>query len=372
MSFEAGLVVLQQKIPSVINDLETEEATKNALIMPFIQALGYDVFNPKEVVPEFVVDERELLGHKKGQKVDYAIKRDGEVIMIIECKAVRTDLAKAEMGQLVQYFHVTRARIGILTNGVNYWFFSDLESPNVMDKRPFLELDLSESRPRKDVIAQVRKLAKEDFNLDQILGVANELKAISEFKKLLDYQLEEPQEDFVKFFWSHSVPAGSRFTSAAREKYFPLVHRAFRDFIHEQVDRRLEEAIKEGGSRSRERPPVEPGGEDGSDGVVTTEEELEGFRIVRAIACRVVPSKRVAYRDNKSYCAILLDNHKWKPICRLWFNSAQKYLGTFSADKQETKIPIQDVSDIYQHAEALLETIRNYEASSPSPKKGDK
>ncbi|WP_300458870.1 type I restriction endonuclease [Desulfobacula sp.] len=163
MSFDEKISALAEKIPSLINHLETEEATKNALIMPFIAALGYDVFNPKEVVPEFVADH----GTKKGEKVDYAIIQENEVIILIECKQAKYNLCDANMSQLFRYFTVTKSRIAILTNGINYLFFSDLEAPNKMDSRPFLELDMLNLR--KNLLAEVKKLGKEKFDLDRML-----------------------------------------------------------------------------------------------------------------------------------------------------------------------------------------------------------
>ena len=133
MRFDENIAALIEKIPSLIDDLETEEATKNALVMPFIATMGYDVFNPKEVVPEFVAD----VGTKKGEKVDYAIKHNDEVIFLVECKTAKSDLNEANTSQLYRYFGVTNARIAILTNGIQYRFFSDLDQPNKMDKKPF-------------------------------------------------------------------------------------------------------------------------------------------------------------------------------------------------------------------------------------------
>ncbi len=116
MSFDEKIAALIQRLPKLANHLQTEEATKNALVMPFIAALGYDVFNPKEVVPEFTAD----VGTKKGEKVDYAIMRDGETIILIECKKANGDLSQENMSQLHRYFTVTKARITILTNGIHY------------------------------------------------------------------------------------------------------------------------------------------------------------------------------------------------------------------------------------------------------------
>jgi hypothetical protein len=358
--FDEKIAALIQRLPKLVEHLQTEEATKNALIMPFIAALGYDVFNPQEVVPEFIAD----VGTKKGEKVDYAIKRDGEVIILFECKKAETNLSEAEMSQLFRYFAVTKARIAVLTNGVSYWFYSDLAEPNKMDTRPFLELDLSDPRP--GVLSEVKKLAKDEFDLEKMLGAANELKFTSEFKKILIAELEQPEEDFVRFFYTRALP-GARFTASAKEQFTPLVARAFQQLISDRVSDRLRSALTIE-TKPKEAPAQGASEQDQTttekDGVTTTEEELEAFRIIRAITCRIVPPDRVVPRDTKTYFGVLLDDNNRKPICRLWFNSKQKYLGVFDSDKNETRIPIATLADIYQHADKLVSTIQNYERTS--------
>lgn len=139
MEIGSALASLAKKIERNSKIIETEEATKNAFVMPFLNnVLGYDVFDPSEVIPEFTADT----GTKKGEKVDYAIIKDGEVQVLIECKKLGEPLSLKHASQLYRYFSVTNARIAILTNGVIYQFFTDLDAPNKMDEKPFLELDL--------------------------------------------------------------------------------------------------------------------------------------------------------------------------------------------------------------------------------------
>ncbi len=357
MSFDEKIAALIQRLPKLTDHLETEEATKNALVMPFISALGYDVFNPKEVVPEFTAD----IGTKKGEKVDYAIMRDGDTIMLFECKKAGSDLSQLNMSQLYRYFTVTKARIAILTNGIQYEFYSDLEESNKMDEKPFLELDLE--KPKDNALAEVKKMAKEDFDLDRMLSIANELKYTSEIRKVLSGQFETPNEEFVRFFFQHVMP-GSRFTVQMKEQFTPFVAKAFHQFVRDKVSDRLRSALEtendstetlenEQETKTQETP--------GKDGIITTEEEIEGYNIVRAIASKAVPPERVVYRDTKSYMGILLDDNNRKPICRLWFNTKQKYIGVLDEEKKENRIQIDTVVDIYQHSEKILETISLYE-----------
>lgn len=375
MPFSDKLKSLAQRLPQTIGHLETEEATKNALVMPFLAALGYDVFDPTEVVPEYTAD----VGTKKGEKVDYAIKRNGEIMILVEAKKAGVDLSSAHSNQLFRYFTVTSARIGLLTNGIVYRFFSDLEQPNVMDEKPFLEIDLRDLK--ENLIKQLAKITKGAFDLEEMLNSASDLKYMREIRQAFEQQMEAPEEDFVKFFFTRVNPNG-RFVQSAREQFSGLVKQTFQQVISDRVSERLRAALDREGSPSSEVPASQPprpapdekpdegaadasdgaiGNPSGKDGIETTEEELDGYRIVKAIVCAVLPGDRVTYRDAKSYFAVLTDDNNRKPICRLHLNSAsKKYLGLFDDLKQETRHAIASVEEIYGFAEQLRASASKY------------
>ncbi len=216
--------------------IETEEATKNAFVMPFISTvLGYDVFNPAEVIPEFTAD----VGTKKGEKIDYAIAADGKIQLLIEVKKVNDPLRVEHASQLFRYFAVTNARIAILTNGEVYEFYTDLDAPNRMDSKPFLVLDFSALD--ETLLPELAKLTKESFDLDSVISAAGELKYIGQLKRVLAAQFKQPEDDWVKFLTSH-VYEGS-FTQRVREQFVPLVVKAARQFLNEQVNDRLKNAL---------------------------------------------------------------------------------------------------------------------------------
>ncbi len=359
MSFDEKIAVLVQRIPNLLEHLETEEATKNALVLPFIAALGYDIFNPKEVVPEFTAD----VGTKKGEKVDYAIFQDSDLTLLFECKKYGANLSEANFSQLYRYFSVTKARIAVLTDGVRYHLFSDLAETNKMDEKPFLELNLLE--PRRNVLQEVKKLAKDGFDLEKILSTANDLKYTSEIQKVFAAQFESPDEDFVRFFFAKVVPGG-KFVASAKEQFTLFVGKAFQQFISDKVSGRLKTALQSESVEVKvEHQTPEPSELEEADdnGIVTTEEELEGFRIVRAVVCQTIDPDRVHHRDTKSYMGILLDNNNRKSICRLWFNTRQKYIGLFDESKKEIRKPIETLSDIYKFSAELNAAIVNYESS---------
>jgi hypothetical protein len=358
--------------------IETEEATKNAFVMPFIgTVLGYDVFNPGEVIPEFTAD----VGLKKGEKIDYAIAHDGQVQVLVEVKKIRDPLRIEHASQLFRYFAATNARIAILTNGEVYQFYTDLDAPNRMDSKPFLVMDFSAID--ETLLPELAKLTKESFDLDSVISAAGELKYIGQLKRVLATQFKQPEDDWVRFLTTR-VYDGS-FTQRIRDQFIPLVNKAMRQFLNDQVNDRLKNALggpdsyvsvtgsssaseeQPAGSNltpSQSSPPGTTNADDRRGDVLTSEEELQGYHVVRAIVCSEVPAARIVARDTKSYFGVLLDDNNRKPIARLWFNRSKKYLGIFDEHKAETRIPIMSVEDIYQHADHLRKTVSRYLSDS--------
>ncbi|ERI50706.1 restriction endonuclease or methylase [Pseudomonas sp. EGD-AK9] len=360
MEFFEKLNSLASKIRQQGAAIKTEEATKNAFVMPFINTvLGYDVFDPTEVTPEFVCD----VGTKKGEKIDYAILKDGEVQILVECKKIGEPLNINHASQLFRYFHVTNARISILTNGQVYKFFTDLDAPNKMDEKPFLELDLLDID--EHAVPELIKLTKSAFDVESIINSAGELKYVSQIKKEIAAQFSKPEDDFVKFFASRVYDG--MITQKVREQFTELTRKAVAQFLSDQVNDRLKSAMSGAIQPSYastvtapNEAPTEQQGESAEDKVITTLEELEGYHIVKAIVRSVVDSKRIVQRDTQSYFGILLDDNNRKPICRLHFNRLQKYIGIFDQEKNETRHPIGSLDEIYDFADQLKTTISFY------------
>jgi len=162
MELESRIAELTKVVREHREVLLTEEAAKTALVMPFLQALGYNVFNPAEVVPEFTCD----VGIKKGEKVDYAICENGHVKMLIECKPANTELSLNHAAQLFRYFATTDCRVAVLTNGVIYKFFSDVDQPNKMDDKPFFTLQLD--AVRKHDLRTLESFTKSAFDTTRL------------------------------------------------------------------------------------------------------------------------------------------------------------------------------------------------------------
>ncbi len=344
---------LAARIPKQIEHIQTEEATKNAFIMPFISALGYDVFNPTEVIPEFTAD----VGTKKGEKVDYAIKKDDDIIILIECKWSGADLHQDHASQLFRYFSATEARFAILTNGIDYEFYSDIDEPNKMDSKPFFTFNILDFQDHQ--IDELKKFTKSAFSLDDILNTASTLKYTGAIKKILEEELTNPTETFVRFFASQIFDG--RLTKPVIEQFTQIVKEARKQFINEQINERLTSALSANDPPKTETAVQEVVEEQEDDrGIVTTDEEIEGYHVIKSILREIVEVSRVTMRDTKSYCGILLDNNNRKPICRLHFNHSQKYIGVIS-QKNEERIAIESVDCLYKYTDQLKSTVLEYE-----------
>lgn len=356
MDFKDIVLQLSERANKLKDSLSTEEATKTSLVLPFIQALGYDFFNPHEVVPEFTCD----IGTKKGEKIDYAILKDGKPIILIECKQCDQDLNLHD-NQLLRYFHVSSSKFGILTNGVIYRFYTDLETPNKMDEKPFLEIDMINPRPNQ--IDELKKFHKSYFDVSNILSSASELKYTNEIKAALDKEFHDPSPDFVKYF-TKQVYDG-QFTARVQELFTEFVKKSIGQYIDELVNETLASALK---SRQKKDEPVEQQQSDVAESekslIETTEEELEGYMIVKAILHPVIDVSRIVYRDAQSYFAILFDDNNRKPICRLYFNGAKKYITTFDENKKEARHDVSSLNDIYNSAEEIKRIVEFYKGQA--------
>lgn len=363
MDFIDKIQNISKRMPSQLDYCLSEEATKTALVMPFISALGYDVFDPTEVIPEYIAD----IGIKKGEKADYAIMIDGSPTILFECKWSGADLDKVHASQLHRYFNaVLGVRFGVLTNGVEYRFYSDLDAPNRMDEKPFLVIDMLEVQDRQ--VAELKKFTKSTFNLEEILTSASELKYTNAIRKIIAQDFEAPSDDFVRYFTSQ-VYSGIK-TQNVIEQFTLITKKAIRRFLNDQINERLQSAIQEadGGSAPPEEKefPVEIEAEEEVHNkkrkIVSTQEEIEGYFAVKSILRDVIDIKRVYIRDTQSYCGVLLDDNNRKPICRLRFNRDQLYLAVLDEDKNEDRIPIDGVDDIYDYAEQIIATVQRYDA----------
>lgn len=354
MDFKDQLKQLGERVNKLKDQIATEEATKNAFVLPFIQSLGYDVFNPLELLPEFVCD----IGTKKGEKIDYAIMQDGDPVILIECKHWLQDLNLHD-NQLIRYFNVSKARFGIITNGIVYRFYTDLEDKNLMDESPFFEFDITNLK--ENDINELKKFHKSNFNIDSILSTAADLKYTTEIKNILKNELNEPSEQFIKVI---AKQAYSGFLTNKYVDYFSrIIKNSFQSLVNDIINERLKSALKnetEKEAKEIEQKEEEAAANKKSD-IQTTEEELEGFYTIKAMLQDTVDPEKISFNDTKNYLSIIFDGSLRKTICRLYFNSQQKYIATFDENKKEVKRPIESIYDVFHMKDSLIQKIRSFE-----------
>jgi hypothetical protein len=362
MDFKDQIKQLGDRVLKLKEVTKTEEATKNAFILPMLQALGYDVFNPTEVVPEFIAD----IGIKKGEKIDFAIFQGDSPIILIECKHWNANLDIHD-GQLLRYFHVSKARFAILTNGVIYRFYTDLEAPNKMDEKPFFEFNITEINERQ--IEELKKFHKSYFDVESIINTAGELKYTNALKLLIGQELSEPSESFVKLF-TKQVYSGM-ITQKVLEQFTGLLKKSMGQYVSELITDRLKSALSREAEMniptvletSQETPSVAAPTVQEGPKIETTLEELEAFYIIKSIIRGTVDSARIQYRDSQSYFSVILDDSNRKTVCRLYMNGKKKSIGVFDVAKVETKNEITSLDEIFKYSNALIESAKGLSAA---------
>lgn len=352
MDFKDQIKELSERVIKLKEQIETEEATKNALIMPFIQALGFDIFNPLEVVPEYVAD----IGIKKGEKVDYAILKDGNPVILIECKCVKEKLDPHNT-QLFRYFNCTKAKFALLTNGINYRFYTDLIQANIMDEKPFLDFDITQIKDA--TIEELKKFHKSYFDVEQIVSTASELKYTNEIKNLLASELKTPNEDFVKFFVSKVYPG--RATERVVSQFTDIVKKSFSQLVNEIISDKLKSALDRQNETTEEEEKIEDAPEIIDKKIITTDEEIEAFFIVKSILRTEINPERISYKDTQNYLGVLLDDNVRKTICRLWLNGRKKYIGLINESRNQTRHEIKSIDDIFNFSKEIINTAKQYD-----------
>ncbi len=295
--------------------------------------------------------------------MDYAIIIDGKPTILIECKSVNTHLSFEQASQLFRYFAVSQAKIGILTNGIIYQFYTDLDEKNKMDIKPFLEINLLDIN--EPLIEQLKKYTKHELDLDQFYDGASQLKYTKEIIQIANKEFAEPSDEFVRFFAQRVYP--KKVTQKALDNFKVITKDSLDQFLSDKINERLKSAMQ--AKSPAKAPEIQPAEltptPEPVENVMTTEEEWEGYYFVKAILRDVLEPSKVAIRDAKSYCAILYDDNNRKPICRFYFDGKQKYVGLFnSPDRKENKIVISNIQDLFKYSDELKATIPYYNTST--------
>lgn len=350
MDFEVNILKISDRFNTIKTSIKTEEATKTSLVLPFLNLLGYDIFDPTVIVPEFTAD----IGRKKGEKVDYAVMINNKPLILIEVKQCNEKLDRHKT-QLERYFTVTESKFAILTNGFEYRFYSDLDKPNVMDIRPFLSINLL-NIAQKD-IKELEKFRFEKFDIDNILSMAGDKRNIRQIKEIFKNEITNPSDEFVKFFASKITNKPLRQNIIG--EFHEYTKKALTEFINENISKKINSLSEKLIEESEEQGEDEIQEQKTKDKrqIVTTQEELEGFYIVKSILADTIELKRIAQRDTLSYFGILLDDNNRKWIARLYFNYSNKYIEIRTGEKSSEKYLLNKIEDIYLYKEKLHEAI---------------
>lgn len=292
------------------------------------------------------------VGIKKGEKVDYAILESGKPVILIECKSC-TDSLDKHSSQLFRYFGTTSAKFGILTNGITYRFYTDLEESNKMDLVPFLEVDILNLKDSS--INELKKFCKGNFDRDKIFSTAEELKYSSMIKRVLSKQLEDPSDEFVRFIIS-DIYEGQK-NQKVIEKFSPIVKKSFSGMINEIVNQKISSALTQ-------EDVADPEPDEQTDvpasKIITTADELEAYYIIRGMLCEVADVNDIVHRDTESYFGILYKNNNRKPICRINLDTKNKQLLIPDENKKFERIYIDSLNDLYKYKKQLIDVVKRY------------
>lgn len=351
MDFKESLKNFSIRIKTIKDSISTEEATKTSIILPSFSLIGYDIFNPNEFVPEFVAD----VGIKKGEKVDYAIIIDNEPVILIEAKSINKSLEKHD-SQLFRYFVSTKAKFAILTNGIIYRLYTDLDETNKMDREPFYEFNLLNITD--DDIKEIQKFAKSEFDKDKIFENAAILKYSNIFKNVFTENCNNPSDELVRLFLKDNYKGVK--TQNVVDKFKPVLRKAINDCIDEIVKERISALVTDTGYSTPEKttPKSEP-----------MDKELDALVIVKSLLNDIVDMNEITYKKTESYFAILLKNNTRKWITRIIMGDSQITLIIPDENKSEIRIKLDSINDIEKYKNELTDVLKRYIEPKPSDDK---
>ena len=356
------------RVKNMRSKIKTEEATKTSLIMPFFSLLGYDVFNPLEFVPEFTAD----VGIKKGERVDYAIvDKKQNPLILIESKFCGENLNK-HSGQLFRYFSVTSAKFGILTNGIVYQFYTDLEELNKMDSAPFLVVNLLSLKD--SVIPYLQHFEKSAFNVATLTAKANELRYHDQIKQFLAKQLTSPTDGFITFVMSDIYKG--RKTQRVIEDFRPLVKRAFTQLINDKANERLKSAMDSELTAvdvpEKIAPAAEPPKVDETSAQVETVspelnlEHLETFFTIKALVHEVIADKKLTFSDGENQLEVSLGDAQDDWLCRYDYSENRLFINLPSGDKPFIKRQLRSADDVFLYKNLLCQCVQSHGREQPA------
>lgn len=337
MDFNDKIREFAGRIPVIAKDATSEEGTKNGLILPLFQILGYDILNPAEISPEHDASA----GGKKNKRVDIAVKINGEVKFVVECKHHKVTLNDNHAAQLKEYFTFSPAKFGILTNGIIYRFYSDFQDANIMDLEPYLELNMTDLKDSH--ISHLKLFSKDKYNANKIFSKAEELMYLGRIENVLRDDLENTSPEFVKYILGRVYP--SKRSSQAVEKFTPIIKNTVKSYINSHIKAAAQSII------DKHQEPKK---------IITTDEEMEVFYVIKGMLSEITFPGDIVYRDAESYFSILYKDNNRTPICRFYSRAKGRQLHIPDKDKNFTKYDLKTIDDIYKYKRELINAVRLY------------
>jgi hypothetical protein len=307
-----------------------EAQTRMCLIEPLIEILGYSRFDD-------MLSEINAGWGQKNEKADLGLIIKGKKPeVIVECKKYGKKLTDKEAGQLNGYFGNTEgSKIGILTNGTEWRFYTHYEEKNKLHFNPFLTIDFTEIDDTKiELFAQFHK---NNIDLKQIVEEAQDVFFLEGFTDALTEEFLNPSDDFIKALFARM--AGKRLTDSVKDKLRGLINS---NSIQQSLPRLMEEEAKSGNV------------------VITTGEELKIYHAVKTIlinAIKKVDYSRISYRDQKNSFNILVDDNQRKLIAKITSNRDKHFI---EVGGNGNKIPVDDISCIVALNKQLVEITKGY------------
>lgn len=301
--FKEKLLGHVEHIKNVASHCATEETTKQALILPLLNILDFNPFDPQKVKAEYGAN---LPGVKANERVDYALYSDGHPVMFIEAKSINEKLTN-HAGQLARYFNSTPGvSIAAITNGREWRFYTDLKLPNVMDENPFLKVNfdtLSDSD-----MEQLSQFRYGCFRPDQLRTFAKERVYQELFQEVIESCLRDVDQDFVRFI-ANRANLGTMLTAKLLESMSPLVKQAVADAISKMVVTGLSAPQAQPAPVSVAVPvndvskdyAVDPN----NPKIITTAAEMKLLSILKDMLSGVVCPNEVIAKDTESYYTVL-------------------------------------------------------------------
>ncbi len=300
-----------EHVKNVREHCTTEETTKQALILPFLDILGFNAYDPQKVKAEYGAD---FPGVKVGERVDYALFCQGVPVMFIEAKGCKEKMDN-HCPQLSRYFNSTpEVTISAITNGIEWRFFTDLNEKNIMDSTPFLRIMMDDI---KDSDAeQLFRFRHDKFKPEALRTLAEESVYISAFVKVVSTSLREVDHEFVRYV-AGRANIGRQLNQRFIETITPLVRQA--------VERSVSEMVVSGLSSRTSIPELESPADVTDNNVIDERADIVDAenpnivttyneRILFEKICSIIgPAYELQAKDTESYYSILFQGktNRW-------------------------------------------------------------